>query len=319
MTTATALTWVIGRGGLLGRSVESGFAQRGEVWRPPEPVAWDEIGRGGGQIARLVSQFLAAAEGRAWSVVWCAGTGAPASTESALLIETRALHGTLEALETASAARGGAFFYASSAGGVYAGVDAPPYDEASLVRPISAYGRAKVAAEALVAEWGQRTGTPVLIGRIANLYGPDQNLLKSQGLISQVCRGYLLAKPVSIYVPLDTLRDYLFAPDCAGMVVDAVSRLHLESSNVRPALVTKVLATQRAITVGAVLGEIRRIVKSPARIVTADSGAAAVQVKDLSLRSHVWPELDRRALTPLPVGVAQVVAGLRRQLLHAGL
>jgi UDP-glucose 4-epimerase len=79
-------------------------------------------------------------------------------------------------------------------------------------------------------------------------------------------------------------------------------------------VVTKILASQRAITIGAVLGEMRRIFKRPPRIVLGASGVAAMQAKDLSLRSRVWPEVDRRALTPLPAGISATAADLQRQL-----
>jgi UDP-glucose 4-epimerase len=157
-----------------------------------------------------------------------------------------------------------------------------------------------------------------MVGRIANLYGPGQNLGKAQGLISQICRTNLTGQPLSIYVSLDTLRDYLFAPDCAALIVDGLARLRSESSATpsvtSSVMVTKVLASQRAITVGAVLGEMRRIFKRSPRIVLGSSAGSAAQARDLSLRSRVWPELDRRTLTPFPVGVANTSADLLRRL-----
>jgi UDP-glucose 4-epimerase len=135
------------------------------------------------------------------------------------------------------------------------------------VRPLAPYGQAKLDAEALVEAWSHRTGTPSLVGRIANLYGPGQNLAKAQGLISQICRSHLTGQPLSIYVSLDTLRDYLFAPDCAALIVEGLARLRQEQSGTAPMVVTKILASQRAITIGAVLGEMRRIFKSWPRIV----------------------------------------------------
>jgi UDP-glucose 4-epimerase len=170
-----------------------------------------------------------------------------------------------------------------------------------------------VEAEALVTEWSERTGAPTLIGRIANLYGPGQNIDKAQGLISQMCRSHLLGTPLSVYVSLDTLRDYLYAPDCAGLITDSMARLR-ERAGTGPALVTKILASQRAITVSAVIGEMRRLFKSPPRIVVAASATTSLQARDLSLRSRIWPDLDRRALTPFPVGVATTAADLLRRL-----
>lgn len=319
---AHPLTWVIGRGGLLGQSLESAFDPTGSpelLWRPPEPIAWLAPGAGAQDLRHQVGEFLRAAGDRPWSVAWCAGAGVTDSSGQALRLELAALGETLDALAAAPRGSDGAFFFASSAGGVYAGVGAPPYDESSPVRPLGAYGQAKLDAEALVTAWSHRTGTPSLIGRIANLYGPGQNLAKAQGLISQICRSHLTGQPVSIYVSLDTLRDYFFAPDCADLIVEGLARLRQERSATQPGgvtgvVTTKILASQRAITIGAVIGEMRRIFKRPPRIVLGASPISALQARDLSLRSRVWPDLDRRTLTPLPVGIAATAADLQRKL-----
>ena len=320
-----ALTWVIGRGGLLGRSLESalGTAARDQgdhvsspvrIWHSPQPIAWSAPSAGAVDLRRQAGEFLEAVGDGHWSVAWCAGSGVTASSAIALQLELAALRETLDALAVAPDGRKGAFFFASSAGGVYSGVSSPPYDEFSPVRPLAAYGQAKLDGEALVSHWSHQTGAPSLIGRIANLYGPGQNLTKAQGLISAICRSHLTGQPLSIYVSLDTLRDYLFAPDCAGLIMDGLARLSREYSETGPAVVTKILASQRAITIGAVLGEMRRIFKTPPRIVLGVSAVSAIQARDLSLRSRVWLDLDRRPLTPFPVGVATTAADLLHRL-----
>src|SRR5450759_5347241 len=284
------------------------------LWRPSEPIEWSATGAGAVELRQRAGEFLGVVGDRPWSVAWCAGAGITGTSENALRLELAALRETLDALADAPRGRDGAFFFASSAGGVYAGVGAPPYDESSPVRPFAAYGQAKLDGEALVTAWSQQTGTPSLIGRIANLYGPGQNLAKAQGLISQICRTHLTGQPLSIYVSLDTLRDYFFAPDCAGLIVEGLARLRRESSATHSSVVTKILASQRAITIGAVIGEMRRIVKRSPRVVLGASPVSAMQAKDLSLRSRVWPDLDRRTLTPFPVGVAITAADLLRRL-----
>ena len=315
---ASPLTWVIGRGGLLGRSLEAALAAGGgfaaDLWLPPGPVDWSAPGAGAEELREYAGEFLRAAGDRPWSVAWCAGAGVTGTSSEALQLELSALRSTLEALAAASRGRDGAFFFASSAGGVYAGVGAPPYDELSPVGPLAPYGRAKLDAEALVAGWSRGAGIPSLIGRISNLYGPGQNLGKAQGLISQICRSHLTGQPLSIYVSLDTLRDYLFAPDCARLIVAGLARLREGEPAGRQGVVTKILASQRAITIGAVLGEMRRLFKSPTHIVLGASASSAMQARDLSLRSRVWPELDRAGLTPFPVGVAATSADLLRRL-----
>ena len=335
MTSKSTLTWVIGRGGLLGQSLESAFetaalgtaapgtatgdalaptTSPGPLWRPPEPIEWLAPSAGALDLRHQVSEFRRAVGDRPWSVAWCAGASVTGTSEQALQLEVVALRETLDALAAFPRGSDGAFFFASSAGGVYAGVGAPPYDESSPVRPLGAYGQAKLDAEALVTAWSHRTGTPSLIGRIANLYGPGQNLAKAQGLISQICRSHLTGQPLSIYVSLDTLRDYFFAPDCADLIVETLARLRQEPSESRACVVTKILASQRAITIGAVIGEMRRIFKRSPRIVLGASPVSAMQGRDLSLRSRVWPDLDRRMLTPLPAGIAATAADLQRKL-----
>ena len=122
-------------------------------------------------------------------------------------------------------ARRGTLFFASSAGGVYAASQAaPPFDETSPVGALAPYGGEKLAQEALVRELAEAAGVDMLIGRLSNLYGPGQKLSKPQGLIAHVGRAALRREPVSIYVPLDTIRDYLFAADAGRMVIDAVAR-----------------------------------------------------------------------------------------------
>lgn len=313
-----ARTWVIGRGGLLGKSVEAAFPHHEDLYRPSEAVAWAAPDGGAEQLRSLTRDFLADVGEKPWNVLWCAGAGTLNTAAYVLDLEIGALRATLEALGDSQHPENGAFFFASSAGGVYAGVGAPPYDELSPVCPLSEYGRAKIVGEELVTRWSGLVGTPVLIGRVANIYGPGQNINKSQGLISQICRSHLLGTPLSIYVSLDTLRDYLYAPDCAHIIVEAMERLRHEHSSTGVRVVTKIFASQRAITVGAVLGEIRRVFKSPTHIVVATSAGSA-QVRDLSLRSLVWSELDRRSLTPFPVGIARTSADLLRRLQGADL
>ena len=173
-------------------------------------------------LSREVRRFVDECGAEPWNVAWCAGAGFVGADNRGLAVERAALAATLDSLAHSPQPERGNFFFASSAGGVYAGVGAPPYDENSPVHPLSNYGTAKLDAEALVIEWSRSCGAAVLIGRIANLYGPGQNLTKAQGIISQVCRSYLTGRPAPIYVPLDTIRDYVFAPDCARLVVDGL-------------------------------------------------------------------------------------------------
>jgi UDP-glucose 4-epimerase len=309
---AQPLTWVVGAGGLLGSSLVRRLpAER--VWQPREPVAWGRPTTAD-QLAVAAVEFLAAAGDDAWQVAWCAGAGVTASAAEALAAESAVLDPVLSVLGATSAPARGGFFLASSAGGVYAGSRGAPFDEDTPPEAISPYGEAKLGLEARVRDWHHESGVPVLVGRIANLYGPGQNLGKAQGLISQVIRAHLRRRPISVYVPLDTVRDNLYVSDAARLVDTGLARLRSETAVYGPQHVLKVLASQQGVTVGYLIAELGRLFKRRPHVVYGLSASSAYQARDLRLRSVVWPELDQAPLVPLPVGMAWTAQALGRAL-----
>jgi UDP-glucose 4-epimerase len=311
----TASTWVIGAGGLLGSGLAAELRKRGASVRTTPLVPWhDPVAA----VSRLREGVGALAErsDRPCRVAWCAGAGVTGTSELALAEEVQVLSRFLDQLAILAPGTVDAFFFASSAGGLYAGSPEPPFTEAHPVVPLSAYGHAKRAAEEVVSRFAESTGVPTVIGRIANLYGAGQNLHKPQGLISHLCRGQLNAQPVSIYVSLDTLRDYLFVDDCAGLVVDALDHVARFEGwfGGQPVATVKIFASQQATTIAALLGECRRVFKRAPLVVLGSSPTARYQPRDLRLRSTVWTALDRRSLTPLPAGIRATSTGLLRSM-----
>ena len=176
---------------------------------------------------------------------------------------------------------------ASSAGGVYAGSpDLPPFTERSEAAALAPYGVAKLEMERIADRLTGR-GTRLLVARIANLYGPGQDLTKPQGLISQLCLTQQTGRALNLHVSLDTLRDYLFVSDAAAMLIAALDLLAGEEPGTT---VTKILASGRAFSVAAVVGESRRVFRRrPLLSTRAVTGSPA---RDLRLRSVVWPQVD---------------------------
>jgi UDP-glucose 4-epimerase len=303
---------VVGAGGLLGSSLVRRLpADR--VWRPRVPVGWAHPTTTD-QLVAATTDFLAAAGDGGWQVAWCAGAGVTASGAEALAAEAALLDPVLSVLGGAADPTRGGFFLASSAGGVYAGSRRAPFDELTPTAAISPYGEAKLGLEARLRDWHDRTGVPVLVGRIANLYGPGQNLGKAQGLISQVIRAHLRRRPISVYVPLDTVRDNLYVSDAARLVDTGLARLRSETAVHGSQHVLKVLASQQGVTVGYLIAELGRLFKRRPHVVYGLSASSAYQARDLRLRSVVWPELDQAPLVPLPVGMAWTAQALGRAL-----
>ena len=267
-----------------------------------------------------VEAFAARAGPRPWRVAWCAGASVVSADQATLDRETMVLGDLLRELGAAIDSRRvgpGAFFFASSAGGMYAGSDGAPFDERTMPRPIAPYGHAKLLQEGMVRSWAAEYGVPSLVGRISNLYGPGQNLSKPQGLVSQLCWSQLLQSPVNIYVPLETRRDYLYAPDCGVMIANGLDELAAGPG--RPsAAVLKVMASQRPMSIGAVLGEFRRVTRRRPAVSLRTSALARHQVLDLRLSSHEMRHLDRHASTPFPVGLHATYRDLQHRFALAG-
>jgi UDP-glucose 4-epimerase len=308
-----SLSWVVGRGGLLGRHVESALAAadaRAEIWRPSNPIPWHDIQEAGMRLDLEAGRFFErATRSRApWRLLWCAGTSGVPTSPEVLSLETLLLSRLLDAVtrrvsDDAVLASAGTLFFASSAGGVYAG-GVPPFDEFSPERPLAPYGREKLLQEELVTELAATRRVDLLIGRFSNLYGPGQKLSKPQGLVAHVGRAALRREPVSIWVPLDTIRDYLFAADTGRMTVAAIERREAARRRGEHATATtKIFASEVETTVASVLATWRQALRRPLRVALGSSAAGNLQPRVLSFRSCVWPDL-RGQPTLLPLGVA---------------
>jgi UDP-glucose 4-epimerase len=297
------LTWIVGRGGMLG----SALSRRLRVHdpRPSRALGWgtvglhDQLAAGAAELALEVAR-----RGLHWRVCWCAGAGVVGTSVEALSTETESLRYLLTALAAQPELRTGrgSFLLTSSAGGVHGGDPGLRISEESPPRPISAYGRAKLEQELLLAEMAtQFEGLSTLIARLSNLYGPGQRLNKPQGLISQMARSIVRDQPVRIFVPLDTTRDYLFVDDAAEALTRGLDRL---SASHEPLRILKLYAVERGTSIASLLAIFRGIAKRRLKVVTGSHAAAGEQPRHLSFRSNVWPEDAAVRRTDLVAGVA---------------
>lgn len=291
--------WVIGRG-LLGRAV------MGAADVPPSTsrVRWHDPADTVADLSEGLDRFADSVGEAPWEILWCAGRGVTSSTQDVLDVEVGVFAGFLDLL---ARHRGlditqGSLFLASSVGGIYAGGANPPFTETSPPCPTSPYGEAKLAMEQHARATSDTSGLRTLIGRITNLYGPAQDLTKGQGLLSTIVASHLTGRPATIYVSLDTLRDYLYADDCGHMVLAGLRRLHSEPAGTT---VVKILGSMTPWSIGAILSEARRMHRLSAPIVSGQgpTGGTRGQAQDLRVRSEVWTDLDALARTTLPEGL----------------
>ncbi len=126
--------------------------------------------------------------------------------------------GTLAMLDTALEAGVRKVVFSSSGGTVYGLTDLVPIKEAHPTNPISAYGVSKLACEKYMRLYnGKERGRPLstISLRIANPYGPHQNISKAQGALTTFCHHAVHGRPIDIWGDGEVERDFIHIRDVA--------------------------------------------------------------------------------------------------------
>lgn len=300
------LTWIVGRGGLLGGAVSRAMGTKFNEL----PVPWDNREAAAKVLDSDLNRFIRAARDDDWSVIWTAGSAVVDSTVDKLTAETHLLSYLLMRLRDSRPTGRGAFFFSSSAGGIYAGSTSPPFSESTRPQPLSPYGETKLAQEEILRMTLERC-VPLVIGRFSNLVGPGQNLTKQQGLVSQLCRAAVTRQSLNVFVPMETLRDYLYVDDAAVIVRTLVENaVHSQPS--MPVL--RNISSQRPVSVCTVLRTVQQVAHRPVRIALGTSTSSKYHVRDLRLCTDFPDEFQGVPLTPFPVTVKRVYDDVLRRV-----
>ncbi|WP_162848114.1 NAD-dependent epimerase/dehydratase family protein [Litoreibacter halocynthiae] len=108
--------------------------------------------------------------------------------------------------------------YASSGGTVYGNLVEVPVPETHPTRPITAYGISKLASEHYL-RFLDSGGIETLSLRVANPYGPGQNISKAQGALTTFCHHAVQNLPISIWGDGTVERDFIHVDDVARAFV----------------------------------------------------------------------------------------------------
>lgn len=294
------ILWVIGAGGLFGSAVVRAAQSRGWTLFLGSAVPWGAPDRAVSVIAEDAERFSSKIQPhQQWAIVWAAGHATTASTQedadTEFSVFSRCLFTMKDQLKSHNK---GTFVLASSAGGVYAGSADPPFDSNTSPQPTGVYGHLKLRQE-IEAEQVLAGKMKVLIARIANLYGPGQDLSKLQGLISRLALTAITRQTLTMFVPLDTLRDYIYVDDAAELA------LHwIVSSN--EACQVRVVATGNSTSMGYIIGQMKDIARTQIAVAYGLHPSAAVQAHDLRLIPDYADQFTPVPATPLPAGMKKV-------------
>jgi len=292
-------TWVIGSGGLLGSAVTRTLPDSFDA----KLIRWSEQERSHADLNTNLEAFASQLDpNQPWRIIWAAGHATVSSSESECHNEFTTFHEfARQAHQRLSTP--GRFFLASSAGGIYAGSADPPFSAESVPEPTSAYGHLKLGQElALTETFNDRENVHTTIGRISNLYGPGQNLGKLQGLVSHLILAALSKRTMNIFVPLDTIRDFVFVEDAAETISVLIT---MES----PPNIA-VIASGEPKSLATVISQVQGVIRVKIPIAYGQHSSSNSQVSDL----RMVPTIECPQLTPFPVGVKTMQLDLTARL-----
>lgn len=286
---------VFGSGGLIGSSILKFANEDTKPFHLPIPWANPQL---------CVEVF------RSWQItepntqiVWAAGASAVSTSTDDIESEVTVFRGFLEALARNSK-NIERVLLVSSAGGVY-GISTDHFiTEKSVPNPISDYGRLKLRLENELIACAIACNIPAFITRVSNAYGPMQNLNKGQGLISTLVNASLERKPLSIYVPLDTKRDYVFADDIGKKISNLLETDVSDKNEIN----YKIIASGASYSILGIVSEINKVrgIKTP--IIFATRPETFLQPGSVCFRSIEFLNADKIQTTSIVEGIEKVIS-----------
>ena len=289
--------WIIGAGGLFGSALARVAASGGHTVTTSYRVPWSEPEQALEHLLNDAQDFIDGNEKdpAPWTIAWAAGHVTTASSsESAdqeMDLFTGFITGLTSVISKLDAPARGKFLLVSSAGGIYGGASNPPFGADSPPCPVGPYGALKLAQEDVTRERLPESMDTTVV-RLANLYGPGQDLAKLQGLISRLALSAVTREPLTMFVPLDTLRDYIYVDDASRLA------LHWLTTDSSPSQI-RVIASGQPTSLGQLISLMQDIAHSRIPVAYGLHPSAALQSPDLRL----VPDHDQatQSYTPMPL------------------
>jgi UDP-glucose 4-epimerase len=305
------VAWVLGSSGLLGTALSRRLCDAGcELYTPDGRLPWGDAHALEFRLHAAVQAFSERlADGASWQIYWAAGAGTMGSRAEDLAGETQALSTLLRLLgaDQRLMQADGAVALASSAGAIYAGAADRVITEETETAPTTPYAAEKLLQEDLLRAFTLDPSHPkALLARISTLYGAGQAAGKKQGLLSHMARSILRNRPIQVYVPFDTVRDYIEAGDAADRIIQALRTMPAATR-----CQIKIIASERPVTIAEIIAIFKRIARKNPRVVTSASRLSTLYARRLLFRSIVPLAEPVRPPQQIAVGIAQLLMAER--------
>ncbi|MBH9647663.1 NAD-dependent epimerase/dehydratase family protein [Burkholderia sp. SIMBA_043] len=152
----------------------------------------------------------------AWSTVPSLANSDPVGD-----LETN-LIGTVRLLEALRKCPDIPLVFASSGGTVYGVAETLPIPEHHPLRPLTAYGASKVAAEQYATLYQRTWNVDARVVRLSNPYGPGQNTNGQLGAASIFAARALANQKIEIWGDGSAIRDYIYIDDAVSGFIAAM-------------------------------------------------------------------------------------------------
>ena len=295
---------VTGGGGFIGQSLVGRLLAGGWTVRNLDFVA--------GQIADprlthwagsfLQRPLLAEAMVGVDTVFHLAATKFPREADRDPLVDAQEnIIGTVMMLDQAVEAEVRRVVFASSGGTVYGRPERLPVDEDHPTRPMSAYGVSKLACEQYLRLYDGRGARPLstLSLRLANPYGPRQNIDKAHGAVTTFCHHAAQGRPITIWGDGSVERDFVHIDDVSrALVMAADADAHGTQVNI---------GAGRGTTLNDILDMIERV-RGARPEVTFEASRGFDVPRNVLVSRRAEALLDWRAEVPLQQGVAELLS-----------
>lgn len=153
-------------------------------------------------------------------IVYALGSVYPAESAldpmGELTTTLKPLLGTLEAMRQR---KGTSLMFISSGGTVYGNVETMPIPEDARTHPDSGYGVLKLAAEKYIQMYTHRYGLAATIARVANPYGPGQQVGRGQGVVAAFLEMAMESHSATVFGDGGNVRDYIHVQDVAAALL----------------------------------------------------------------------------------------------------
>lgn len=149
-----------------------------------------------------------------------ASTTTPGTADRDVLYDLNSNVGfSIKLFDAAALANVGRVVFLSSGGTVYGPDAIVPSVESHALNPISTYGASKVAIENYLRVFRSKRGLDYKVARLANPYGPGQDINKAQGAIPIFMRRVLSGTPIEIWGDGEIVRDFIYIDDAIDALV----------------------------------------------------------------------------------------------------